>query len=86
MDCLKHIVGSGTDPGGGGSCRGWQPLRNGNWHPCAEGAGALIFISIRRVSQFGVYFASKALYGRLAVSEGALLIKKAPFSPTKSPF
>ena len=39
-----------------GSCKGWQPLPNGNWRPCDEGAGAPAFISSRRVSQFGSIF------------------------------
>ena len=36
---------AGADPEGG--CRGWKPLPNGNWRPCAKGAEVPVFISIR---------------------------------------
>ena len=56
-----------------------------NSHPCAEGTGAPIFVSIRRVSQPMSNFTPKALYGFLPASKVALLIQKAPLSLTTAP-
>ena len=58
--------------GSRGSCRGWQPLPDGNWRPCAEGAESPIFISVRRVVQSGVCFVSKKFM--------------CAFPPAKAPF
>ena len=49
---------------------------NENSRPCPEGAGAPIFVSIRRVSQPCLIFTPRALYGCLPASKVALLIRK----------
>ena len=49
---------------------------NENTRPCTEGAGAPIFVSIRRVSQSCLIFTPKELYECLPTSKVALLIRK----------
>ena len=51
---LGHNSRQGRIQGGG--CRGWQPLPNGNWRPCAEGVGVLFS------SPFDEYLSPRSIF------------------------
>ena len=75
---------AGADPGG--SCRGLQPLPNGNWRPWAECASVPLFIAFRLVSQPGVNFCTEGVicasfYQRMRPSDS----KRRPFCRRRRP-